>query len=154
VVVVGWLVADGDLVTGVPKKGFKHSGCEIIIDPSGTGSIVIDPSFVERLLRTSSKTSVSNHLVAAYKRGLEGAKAATEFLRTHRREFESTFSFDPENQSGGGGVLPQLSRSSSQANRHNKAMLTLGIRSGTFHTTATATSWNDFIFIFIHLYSW
>lgn len=74
---------DGDIVSGVPKTGFKHSGTEIIIDSMGAGSIIIDPSFVEKVLRTQNKTSMSVHSLTVYRRGLQGVKAATEYIRKH-----------------------------------------------------------------------
>jgi hypothetical protein len=125
------IVADGDLVAGVPNKGFKHSGTEIIIDPLGAGSIIIDPSFVERRLRTSSKTSVSNHLMSVYKKGLEGVKAATEYIRSHRDEL-ITVQYDPEDQ--GELVLTTANnrprRSSALENVRTAAVLALGLKSG------------------------
>jgi hypothetical protein len=74
---------DGDLVSGVPKTGFKHSGTEIIIDALGAGSIIIDPSFVEKFLRTQNKTSMSVHSLVFYRKGLQGVMAATEYVRQH-----------------------------------------------------------------------
>ena len=40
-----------------------------MIDAIGSGSIIIDPSFIERRLRTHSKTSVSAHSLSTYRRG-------------------------------------------------------------------------------------
>jgi hypothetical protein len=74
---------DGDLVSGVPKTGFKHSGTEIIIDSVGAGSIIIDPSFVEKILRTQNRTSMSVHSLNFYRKGLQGVMAATEYVRQH-----------------------------------------------------------------------
>jgi hypothetical protein len=70
-------------VSGVPKTGFKHSGTEIIIDSLGAGSIIIDPSFVEKFLRTQNKTSMSVHSLVFYRKGLQGVRAATEYVRQH-----------------------------------------------------------------------
>lgn len=77
------VVVDGDLVSGVPKTGFKHGGTEIIIDSLGAGSIIIDPSFVEKILRTQNRTSMSVHSLNFYRRGLQGVMAATEYVRQH-----------------------------------------------------------------------
>ena len=41
----------------------------------------IDPSFVERRLRTTTKTSVAVHSLLVYRRGLLGIKLAAEFLK-------------------------------------------------------------------------
>jgi hypothetical protein len=76
-------VVDGDLVSGVPKTGFKHGGTEIIVDSLGAGSIIIDPSFVEKILRTQNRTSMSVHSLNFYRKGLQGVLAATEYLRQH-----------------------------------------------------------------------
>jgi hypothetical protein len=80
-VILSFSVVDGDIVSGVPKTGYKHSGTEIIVDALGAGSIIIDPSFVEKMLRTSNKTSMSVHSLVIYRRGLQGVKAATEYTR-------------------------------------------------------------------------
>ncbi|RYY69495.1 hypothetical protein EON63_23605 [archaeon] len=52
---------DGDLVAGLPPSGYQHIGTEILIDGLGAGSLIIDPSFVERWLRTHMKSSVAVH---------------------------------------------------------------------------------------------
>mmetsp|Transcript_16006 Transcript_16006/g.24135 ORF Transcript_16006/g.24135 Transcript_16006/m.24135 type:complete len:1161 (-) Transcript_16006:137-3619(-) len=77
------VVVDGDIVSGVPRTGYKHAGTEIVVDAIGAGSIIVDPSFVEKRLRTSNKTSVSSHSLFVYRRGLQGVKAATEYTRSH-----------------------------------------------------------------------
>lgn len=74
------VVVDGDIVTGVPP-GYSHVGTEILIDDKGTGSIIIDPSFVERWLRTRSKNSVSSHILLSYQQGLAGVIEAACFMR-------------------------------------------------------------------------
>ena len=56
------IVVDGDLVSAVPPtRDYAHIGTQVIVDSIGAGSIIIDPSFVERHLHTSIKTSVSVH---------------------------------------------------------------------------------------------
>ncbi|CAE7446613.1 unnamed protein product, partial [Symbiodinium microadriaticum] len=80
------IVVDGDIVSGVPKGNYKHIGTEIIVDPLGAGSIIIDPSFVEKFLRTHNKTSMSVHSLVFYRRGLQGVKAATEYTRAHAKQ--------------------------------------------------------------------
>lgn len=42
------IVTDGDIVAGVPSWGYKHVGTEVVVDGNGSGSLVIDPSFMER----------------------------------------------------------------------------------------------------------
>ena len=62
------VVIDGDIVTAVPPAGYRHIGTEALIDNLGAGSIIIDPSFVERRLRTHTKTSVSVHSLLVYRK--------------------------------------------------------------------------------------
>jgi hypothetical protein len=73
-------VVDGDIVSGVPSSGFKHIGTNVIVDSKGKGSVIIDPSFVEKYLRMSSKTSIGAHSLKVYRRGLKGVKLATQYL--------------------------------------------------------------------------
>jgi acetate kinase len=47
------------------------------------GSIIIDPSFVERWLRTHMKSSVAVHSLLVYRKGLLGIKLAAEFMRAN-----------------------------------------------------------------------
>ncbi|KAJ1408063.1 hypothetical protein B484DRAFT_309816, partial [Ochromonadaceae sp. CCMP2298] len=52
------VVVDGDIVPALPPPSkYTHVGTEILIDSVGAGSIIIDPSFVERWLRTHMKSS-------------------------------------------------------------------------------------------------
>lgn len=77
------IAVDGDIVTGIPPKTarYKHVGTTVVIDGSGTGSVIIDPSFVERRLQFSSKSSVKAHFLNYYRIGLSGAKRASEEIR-------------------------------------------------------------------------
>ncbi len=68
-------------MTGIPKGNYKHVGTEILIDGTGAGTIIIDPSFVESRLQKSNKTSLEAHSMQSYRRGLLGVKAATEYLQ-------------------------------------------------------------------------
>ena len=67
---------DGDIVTEMPLSGYKHVGTEIVVDGKGCGSIIIDPSFVEKWLRPT-KRGISVHFLDKYKQALEG------ILRVH-----------------------------------------------------------------------
>jgi hypothetical protein len=75
------VVVDGDLVVGLPPSGYDHVGTEIMIDNLGSGSIIIDPSFVEKWLRTQLKSKVSAHALLCYGKGLLGLKLAAEYLK-------------------------------------------------------------------------
>lgn len=75
-------VVDGDIVVGVPPLfGYSHVGTQVLIDPIGAGSIIIDPSFVERRLRTSMKSSISAHTMSVYSKGLWGVRHAAEYIQ-------------------------------------------------------------------------
>jgi hypothetical protein len=84
-------VADGDIVTGIPKGNYKHVGTEILVDTTGVGTIIIDPSFVESRLQKANKTSVEAHSLHSYRRGLLGVKAATEY---HQQKLQAHFHVD------------------------------------------------------------
>ena len=81
------VVIDGDIVSAVPPPGmgYKHAGTEVLIDAIGAGSIIVDPSFVERRLRTQYKSSVRVHSLLVYRQGLLGVKEAGEYMRHYAR---------------------------------------------------------------------
>lgn len=68
------VVADGDIVPSLPYTWlrFKHVPTLVIVDPEGQGSMIIDPSLIERKLRTRPNTSIENHKLIFYKTALEG----------------------------------------------------------------------------------
>ena len=74
-------VIDGDVVTSVPPTGYRHIGTEALVDNLGAGSIILDPSFIERRLRTNTKSSVSVHSLLVYRKGLQGVKDAAEYMK-------------------------------------------------------------------------
>jgi hypothetical protein len=66
------IVTDGDIVCGLPPTmSYFHIGTEVLIDSQGAGTIIIDPSFVERRLRARVSTSISVHAMSVYELGLE-----------------------------------------------------------------------------------
>jgi hypothetical protein len=66
------IVTDGDIVSGLPPTmSYFHIGTEVLIDSQGAGTIIIDPSFVERRLRARVSTSISVHAMSVYELGLE-----------------------------------------------------------------------------------
>ncbi len=102
---------DGDIVSAVPGSGYKHIGTNVIIDSIGAGSVIIDPSFVEKFLRMRSKVSVGAHSLNAYRCGLLGVKYATEFLTGQVDEIQQSEAREDEEN---GVTLSQRSiRSSS-----------------------------------------
>ena len=93
-------VVDGDIVSGVPSAGYKHIGTNVIVDSKGEGSIIIDPSFVEKYLRMSSKTSIGSHSLNVYRRGLKGVKLATLYLNGQLDETQKRNIFHLEEEEG------------------------------------------------------
>eukprot|EP00981_Chlorochromonas_danica_P008130 scaffold2028_cov181-Ochromonas_danica.AAC.8 len=87
------VVVDGDLVAGLPPSKYAHVGTEILIDSLGAGSIIIDPSFVERWLRTHMKSSVAVHSLLVYRKGLLGLKLSAECLK---QQYDKEREIDPE----------------------------------------------------------
>ncbi|CAM9273530.1 unnamed protein product [Ectocarpus sp. 4 AP-2014] len=66
------VVVDGDPVPGIPTWRYAHAGTQALIDGRGRGSLIIDPSFVEKRIFVRSKRHVLSHLVKAYQAGLRG----------------------------------------------------------------------------------
>ncbi|CAB1115183.1 unnamed protein product [Ectocarpus sp. CCAP 1310/34] len=66
------VVVDGDPVPGVPSWWYTHVGTKVLIDGRGRGSLIIDPSFVEKRFFVRSKRYVLSHLTEAYQAGLRG----------------------------------------------------------------------------------
>ncbi|CAM9767141.1 unnamed protein product, partial [Ectocarpus sp. 12 AP-2014] len=66
------VVVDGDPVPGIPTWRYAHAGTQALIDGRGRGSLIIDPSFVEKRFFARSKRHVLSHLVQAYQAGLRG----------------------------------------------------------------------------------
>jgi hypothetical protein len=76
------VVVDGDIVSGLPPTlGYQHIGTQVVIDKFCSGSIIVDPSFVERRLRTSTKTSIAAHILALYKQSLIAIRDASMYIQ-------------------------------------------------------------------------
>ena len=75
------VVVEGDVITTLPPPDkYSHIGTEILIDGTGSGSIIIEPNFVERWLQASTVySSISSHSLLVYRRGLLGIKIAAEY---------------------------------------------------------------------------
>jgi hypothetical protein len=75
------VVTDGDIVCGLPPTmSYFHIGTEVLIDSQGAGTIIIDPSFVERRLRTRVATSFSVHAMSVYELGLDRILESSKLL--------------------------------------------------------------------------
>lgn len=64
--------ADLTHVQGVPSWWYTHVGTKVLIDGRGRGSLIMDPSFVEKRFFVRSKRYVLSHLTEAYQAGLRG----------------------------------------------------------------------------------
>lgn len=82
------VVVDGDIVAGVPKGSYRHIGTEVMIDGLGAGSIIIDPSYIEKRLRTRTKANVSVHSLVVYRQGISGVREAANFMRAHAEKMQ------------------------------------------------------------------
>lgn len=56
----------------------QHVGTEVVIDGEGSGSLVIDPSFIERRLRTRTRNKLRYHMLSYYERAVSGALDAAK----------------------------------------------------------------------------
>jgi hypothetical protein len=68
---LSWRVEmERDLVTTVPKFCclYKHAGTRVLLDE--VGNVIVDPGPLELSLRVRSRTSVSSHLMSAYRAAL------------------------------------------------------------------------------------
>lgn len=58
------------------------------MDAQGAGSIIVDPSFVERRLRTKIRASLFSHAMALYRGGLNGVKEASLYMQCYVQKHE------------------------------------------------------------------
>lgn len=56
----------------MPSWWYTHVGTKVLIDGRGRGSLIMDPSFVEKRFFVRSKRYVLSHLTEAYQAGLRG----------------------------------------------------------------------------------
>ena len=62
-----------------PFQKYVHMGSEVLIDGLGnSGTIIINPSFVEKQLIQKTKSSVLGHLLGSYKNGLDNIKEVSK----------------------------------------------------------------------------
>lgn len=104
------VVCDGDVVTGVPKLLFMytHVGHEVVIDTQG--NMIIDPTFVEKVFRTASRSKLSSHMMASYQTCLEAVLAAqgvhidsTAKIGTNKSSNITVYNNNGGGSSNGGG---------------------------------------------------
>jgi hypothetical protein len=80
---------NGDLVTMMPKfVGFyRHFGTAVIVDEEETGSIILEPTLIERSLLQKSTGSVANHSLDKYRACLEACFEPAELEEYLAKEF-------------------------------------------------------------------
>ena len=89
------IVVDEDVVPGVPPfYNYHHFGSEVLIDGlRNSGSILINPSYVEKKFIQKTKSSVKGHLPKTYMKGLSYVKCTSEILGNNN-DLEYTASFN------------------------------------------------------------
>lgn len=93
---------EGDSITMMPPNylGFyRHCGRRIVIDPHGSGSIIVKPTIVETVLLSKSSYSVVNHSLDCYRVSLEACLEPCELEVYQLKEYRRTM--------GGGSNLPE-----------------------------------------------
>ena len=77
------IVADGDIIPGLsPLPNYSHTGNEVLIDDLGdSGTIIVNPTYIEKTLIQKTKASVAAHSLDAYMNGLENVMLAAQQQR-------------------------------------------------------------------------
>ena len=81
---------EGDSITMMPPNylGFyKHCGRGVVVDPHGSGSIIVKPTIVETVLLSKSSYSVANHSLDSYRMSLEACFEPEELLEYQMNEY-------------------------------------------------------------------
>jgi hypothetical protein len=83
------VLVNGDVVTMMPKLvGFyRHFGTTVIVDEEESGSIIIDPTIIERSILQKSTGSVANHSLDRYRACLEACFEPAELEEYLEREY-------------------------------------------------------------------
>ena len=89
------IVVDEDVVPAVPPfSNYHHFGSEVLIDGlRHSGSILINPSYVEKKFIQKPKSSVKAHLPGTYMKGLSYVKYTSEIFGSHQ-DLEYIVSFN------------------------------------------------------------
>lgn len=97
------VVVDGDIVTGIPRAWYKHVGTEVIIDCAG--SLIVDPSFVERAFQTMAKRSLASHSLALYRPAL---RTCFQLEVSNKHDSESDLAFATKENLEAAPIAPYL----------------------------------------------
>ncbi len=79
----------------MPPSGYAHIGTEVIIDGNCSGSIIVDPSFVEKQFKSKRKVGISVHSLVVYRNSLASIRQASNFVKDYyARKIASDSEFD------------------------------------------------------------
>ena len=84
---------EGDSVTMMPPNylGFyRHCGRRVVVDPHGSGSLIVKPTIVETVLLGKSSYSVLNHSLDSYRVALEACFSPDELAVYLSKEYHRT----------------------------------------------------------------
>jgi len=83
---------------GMPPSGYAHIGTEVIIDGNCSGSIIVDPSFVERRFKSKRKVNISVHSLVVYRNSLASIRQASNFVKDYyAKKMADNTEFDVDN---------------------------------------------------------
>jgi len=123
------VVFEGDFITGIPKLlwVYKHVGIEVEIDRFG--NMIVDPSFVEKQFRVSSRRRFASHSMYAYRSGLRACRRQLKLPLPSERMVTATPRLHGRERSGsmGPGVSPTkqaADRRASGARRRSSSTVT------------------------------
>ena len=79
----------------MPPSGYAHIGTEVVVDGNCSGSIIVDPSFVEKQFKSKRKVGISVHSLVVYRNSLASVRQASNFVRDYyARKVASDSEFD------------------------------------------------------------
>ena len=65
---------------------YRHCGRRVVVDPYGSGSVIVKPTIVETVLLSKSSYSLANHSLDSYRVALEACFEPGELLMWRERE--------------------------------------------------------------------
>jgi hypothetical protein len=84
---------EGDSITMMPPNYlgfFRHCGRRVVVDPHGSGSVIVKPTIVETVLLSKSSYSIVNHSLDAYRLSLEACFEPEELAVYTAKEYHRT----------------------------------------------------------------
>eukprot|EP01135_Chromosphaera_perkinsii_P005423 Nk52_evm22s348 gene=Nk52_evmTU22s348 len=97
------LSMDGDIVTGLPKWGYRHVGKNVVLDRNG--NIFMSPSTVEKFVILSRRTQMSVHKMGVYRHAVNAALKIIHWVENRKESIHHNEKILPNNdQSLGKGL--------------------------------------------------